>query len=109
MDQKREEIEASNGMVCGSKQVSMYEMQGSKYMKMPRKCTGPKMSCQKVWENGECAIWEVMTWSEEWTDKVEVLMMVQKVFGIREAKNGTETDELLQTGTDGHQRVWRTC
>ena len=33
--------------------------------------------------------------------------MVQKVFGIREAKNGTETDELLQTGTDGHQRMWQ--
>ena len=33
--------------------------------------------------------------------------MVQKVFGIREAKGGTETDELLQTGTDGHQRVWQ--
>ena len=33
--------------------------------------------------------------------------MVQKVFGIREAKNGTETDELLQTGTDGYQRVWQ--
>ena len=25
--------------------------------------------------------------------------MVQKVFGTREAKNGTETGELLQTGT----------
>ena len=34
--------------------------------------------------------------------------MVQKVFGIHEAKTGTETDELLQTGTDGHQRVWQT-
>ena len=33
--------------------------------------------------------------------------MVQRVFGIREAKNGTEADELLQTGTDGHQRVWQ--
>ena len=30
--------------------------------------------------------------------------MVQKVFGIREAKNGTEADELLPTATDGHQR-----
>ena len=30
--------------------------------------------------------------------------MVQKVFGICEAKNGTKTNELLQTGTDGHQR-----
>ena len=27
--------------------------------------------------------------------------MVQKVFGICEAKNGTETSELLQTRTDG--------
>ena len=33
--------------------------------------------------------------------------MVQKVFGICEAKNGTETDDLLQTGTDGHQRIWQ--
>ena len=33
--------------------------------------------------------------------------MVQKVFGKCEAKNGTETDELLYTGTDGHQRVWK--
>ena len=28
-------------------------------------------------------------------------------FGTCEAKKGTETDELLQTGTDGHQRVWQ--
>ena len=33
--------------------------------------------------------------------------MVQKVFGTCEAKNGTETDELLQAGADGHQRVWQ--
>ena len=32
--------------------------------------------------------------------------MVQKVFGICEAKNGTETDELLQVGTGGHWRAW---
>ena len=31
--------------------------------------------------------------------------MVQKVFGICEAKNGTKTNELLQTRTDGHQRI----
>ena len=29
------------------------------------------------------------------------------MFGICEAKNGTETDELLQTGTGGHQRIWQ--
>ena len=33
--------------------------------------------------------------------------MVHKVFGICEAKNGTETNELLLTGTDGHQRIWQ--
>ena len=31
--------------------------------------------------------------------------MVQKVFGIREAKKGTEIDELLQAGASGHKRV----
>ena len=36
----------------------------------------------------------------------EDLTWCRKEFWIREAKNGTETDELLQTGTDGHQRVW---
>ena len=29
------------------------------------------------------------------------------MFGMCEAKNGTETDELLQAGADGHQRVWQ--
>ena len=33
--------------------------------------------------------------------------MVQRVFGIREAKNGAETNELLQAGTDGCQRTWQ--
>ena len=25
--------------------------------------------CQKVWENGEGVIWEVVTWSDEWTGR----------------------------------------
>ena len=33
--------------------------------------------------------------------------MAQKVFEIRVATNGTETNELLHTGTDGHPRVWQ--
>ena len=33
--------------------------------------------------------------------------MVQNVFGICDAKNGIETNELLQTRTDGHQRIWQ--
>ena len=39
-----------------------------------------------------------MIWSEEQTDMEK---------WIREAKNGTDTDELLQTRTDGHQRIWQ--
>ena len=35
--------------------------------------------------------------------------MVQKVFGIREAKNGTETDERLQAGADGHPKSMAKC
>ena len=33
--------------------------------------------------------------------------MVQKVFGICEAKNATETFELLQTETNGYHRIWQ--
>ena len=29
-----------------------------------------KESCQTVWESGEDDIWEVMTWSEEWTGRM---------------------------------------
>ena len=58
-------------------------------------------SCRKAWKNGEDDLGEVTTWSEEWTGRV------QKVFGLREAKSGTETHALLQTGTDGHPSVWQ--
>ena len=34
--------------------------------------------------------------------------MVQKMLGIREAKNGTKAGELLLTGTNGHQIIWQT-
>ena len=33
--------------------------------------------------------------------------MVWKMVRIREAKNGTQTDELLQAGTDGYPRAWQ--
>ena len=33
--------------------------------------------------------------------------MVQKVFGICEAKNGTEVNEVLQAGASGLQGVWQ--
>ena len=68
VDQKREktkhrtewcaEADRYRCMRCG---------RGSTYMKMPGKCTGPKLLPKM--QNGEGVIWEVMTWSEERTDR----------------------------------------
>ena len=55
---------------------------------------------------GEAEVPEIIIVSDAVGGTPVDLDMVQKVFGVREAKNGTETDELLQTGTDGHQRIW---
>ena len=41
---------------------------GSKYMKMPGRCDGPKFLSKRL-ENGEGVTWDVMTWSEEWTGR----------------------------------------
>ena len=49
--------EASNEVVRGSREVSMYEMWKRKQKR------------EKDWTNGDGAIWEVMTSSEEWTDR----------------------------------------
>ena len=37
-------------------------------MKMPGKCTGPKLLSKKFRKMGIC-LWKVMTWSEEWTGR----------------------------------------
>ena len=57
-------------------------------------------SCQKVWKTGADDIFEVTTGQAGKGPD-----MVHKVFGLREPKNGTETTELLQAGTDGYPRV----
>ena len=89
------EYEASNRVVCGSRQVSVYEMWKRKQIyEDARKVYRAKVLVKKVWESGEDDIWEAMTWSEGWTDR-EKSCLVQKVFGIREAKNGAEAGELL--------------
>ena len=41
---------------------------GSKYMKMQENVQ-EQNSCQKVWENGKGAAWQVITWSEKWTGR----------------------------------------
>ena len=65
-------------------------------MEMPGNCTGPKLLSKNL-EKWEGVIWEVMTCQKN-GQTGRSPDMVQKVFGIREAKNGTETDELLQAG-----------
>ena len=55
-------------------------------------------------ENGESVTLEVMIWSGQMGRSPD---MVQKVFGICDAKNGIETNELLQTRTDGHKGIWQ--
>ena len=48
----------------------MYEMWKRKQMHEDARQIMDQNCCQQVWENGEGAIWEVMTSSEEWTEKV---------------------------------------
>ena len=63
---------------------------GSKYMKMPGRCTGPKFLSKSLgkWEG---AIWEVMTLSQKWTD----MERRRKCSGYARQRNGTEGNELL--------------
>ena len=63
-------------------------------MKMPRKMHRTTVLVEKHGKMEKTTFLEVTTWSEEWTGRV------QKVFE-------TETHALLQTGTDGHPRVWQ--
>ena len=55
-------------------------------------------SCRKYWENGEVAICGRSRLGQKSGQVGRSFDMVQKVFGIcEEAKNGTKTNELLQT------------
>ena len=69
IDKKSEENEASNGVVCGSRQVSMYEMWKRKQIHKDAWQMHQTNTLVKKCGNGEGVIWEVMIWSEEWTDR----------------------------------------
>ena len=49
-------------------------------MKMPWKCTGPKIFVRRY--------------------------LMQEMLGLCEAENGTHIDEVLQAGASGHRRAW---
>ena len=81
---------------------------GSKYIKMPGKCTGPKFLSKECEKNGEDVIWEVMTLGRRMDRQGEVLIWRRKCSGYTARQRmGPTADELLQTRTDGHQRVWQ--
>ena len=63
--QEKGENEASNRVRAEANRYRcMRSGKGSKHIKMPGRCDGPKIG-----EMGEVTIWEVMTWSEEWTGR----------------------------------------
>ena len=70
VDQKREETKHRTQWCAEADRYRCVRCgRGSKYMKMPGKGTGPKFLSYLIWKNGEGVNWEVMTWSEEWTDR----------------------------------------
>ena len=102
LDQKREQTKHRTVWCAEANEYRCMRCgRGSKYMKMPGTCTGPKY-LSEILENGESVTLEVMIWSGQMVRSPD---MVQKVFGICDAKNGTKIDELLQAIADGHQRV----
>ena len=77
-------------------------------MKTLGKCTGPKFLSQilEKWRRRHLGGHDLVGRMDRQGRSPD---MVQKVFGIREAKNGTETDELLQAGAVGHPKCMATC
>ena len=68
---------------------------GSKYMKMPGTCDGPTFLSKRLgkWSSRHLEGRDLV----RRMDSQRSFDVVQKVFGICEAKNGTEIDKLLQT------------
>ena len=63
VESEEEGNEASDGMVCGSRQASMHGMWKRKQIcEDARKMYRTKKCCRKVWKSGKDDIWEVMTW-----------------------------------------------
>ena len=82
------------------------EEEANKKKRMPRTCTGPKIFAKKFGKMAKTAFGRSRLGQKN-GQVGRGSDMVQKVFGMCEAKNGTETHELLKTGTDGHPRIWQ--
>ena len=107
VDKKSEETKHRTEWCAEADQVSMYEMWKRKQIyEDARIDVLDQNSCQKVWANGEGAIWEVMTWSEEWTAG-EVFIWCRKCSVFARQRMGPKLVNCCKTGTDGHQRIWQ--
>ena len=75
-------------------------------MKMPGRCDGPKLLSKRIenWERWYVGGHDLVRRMDR---QGEVLIWCWKCSGYARQKNGTETDELLQAGTNGHQRIWK--
>ena len=107
VDQRREETKhRTEWRVETNKYRCMRCGRGSKYMKMPEKCTGPKYLSKSFgkWRRRHLGVHDLVRRMDR---QEEILILVQKMLRLREAKNGTETEELLQARASGHKRVWQ--
>ena len=91
VDKKSEETKRRTEWCAGANKYRCMRCgRGSKYMKMPGKCTGPKyVSFLRKWRKRHLGGHD----------------LVQEMLGLCEAKDGTEIDELLQAGAGGHKRA----
>ena len=62
-----------------------------------RKMYWTKIPVKKVGDNGEDAIWEVKTWSEQWTDNGEVLIWCRNGLGYARQRMGPKLVNCCKT------------
>ena len=79
---------------------------GSKDMKMSGRCNGTKILVKKFLNMGR----RHLTGHDlvrRMDRQGEVLIWCRKCSGYARQRMGTEANELLHAGTDGHQRIWQ--
>ena len=97
VDKKREEMKHRTKWCAGANKYRCMRCgRGSRYMKMPGKCTGPKYLSKKFENGGDFE-----------KKNLEGHDLVQEMLRLREAENGTQITELLQARASGHQGTWQ--
>ena len=104
VDKKRETNNRTEWCAEASRYRCMRCGKSSKHMKMPGQCAGPKFLSTNFgkWGKRHLGGHDLV---RRMDNQGEVLIWCRKMFGLCEAKNGTEIDDLLEAGAGGHQRV----